>query len=227
MRQAFPLESGTLPYTRTSVWFLVAASVGIFRTSFTRLELRMAKLKLSAKYQAKVDRSYRYEGGHKTFLAHYGSLRDEHLPAIIDNSRGMYDHLSEDRRTADVIAGLIRGLPLLVRGHAIRLTEDSPQDLAYSSSLYARLECWGCVLDEYNEFLHHAWSLLPAMAAGDFQFTLRYAEEMPQSATSGPMDFRLIHNGVVAVLLRNDELLENALSNFREWKKPNTHSNLT
>ena len=90
----------------------------------------MAKLKLSAKYQAEVDHSCQMEGGDRPFLEYYRTLLDNHMPAIINNSAGKYDSFSEEYRTADVMAGLIEGMPQMVWGYAKRIAQDSPQELA-------------------------------------------------------------------------------------------------
>lgn len=183
----------------------------------------MTKFKLTAKEWQDVEISMREEGGELSFLEYYAAQQAEHLPCIFKNSQRRYEHFTEEQRVADATAHLMRQF-LLSRGYAKRLSEDAPQELAYSASLFARLECWNGVVDLTDSLLHHARELMPALSAGDIGFVQRYAEVMPHRLTSGQEDLRLIHTGVIATVLRDDELLKAALADFQAWKKPKQYS---
>ncbi len=184
----------------------------------------MTKFKLTAKEWQDIEVSMRHEGGEQSFHEYYAAQQAEYLPSIFKNCQRRFEHFSEEQRVAAATAGLIKGHFLLSRGYAKRLSEDAPQELAYSASLFARLECWNGIVDETDSLLHHARELMPALAAGDFGFVQRYAEVMPPRVTSGQEDLRLIHAGVIATVLRDDELLKAALTDFQAWKKPKLYS---
>lgn len=180
----------------------------------------MAKLKLSAKYQQEVDHSLEFNGGHQTFLEYYAAEQAEHMSAIFKNSVRRFEHLSHEQRVADATAGLISGHFLLSRGYAKRLAEDAPQELAYSASIYTRLEMWHGTQDQTGECQIDFADLLRALAAGDKLLVERVASAPPETYKYGPYETKFLVTSILAATLRDEVQLASAIAEYEKLKKP-------
>lgn len=178
----------------------------------------MSKLKLNKKTREHVEMDYEREGGDRSFAEHYGAMVREYLPKMLAN-RGPYDPIrTDEQEVAACLAHLADGPFMLSRGYAKRLIDDVPEELARSASLFSRLEVWGGISFEEGDHHYKAQRLLPAMAAGDFFVVERYAAELPHHANDGYVEHRMMHNGIVAAFLRNDDLLAKACADFKPPK---------
>ena len=142
------------------------------------------------------------------------------FPRLLPTYEQSQPSWTEEQRIAAGTQHLMGGQPLLCRGIAKRITDDDPAELARSASLYARLRLWWGTRDEYDCFLNFSNEMLYALAAGDTFVIERFAAVTPNVATSGPWAERLLHNGIIAVIQRDEELLASAVDEIDLWTKP-------
>lgn len=167
-----------------------------------------------------VDFYVREYGAGVSLHSHIETKQQKYFPTLLPKYEQSHPEWTEEQRIAAGTQHLMRGEQLLWRGIAKRIVDDDPAELARSASLYARLELWWGTRDECDSFLNFAHDMLRALSAGDTFVIQRFAAVAPQFATSGPWDARVIHNGVIAAINRNDELLAAAVDEFDRWKKP-------
>ncbi len=65
--------------------------------------------------------------------------------------------------------------------------------------------------------------MLRALAAGDVFVIQRFAEVTPPRATTGERAWKLLHAGITAAVLRDDDRLAAAISEYDTWDKPKTY----
>lgn len=181
----------------------------------------MAKLKLSAKYQAKVDHSYQMEGGSKAFLDYYETEQQSYLePRKKYADQAKYKHLSHELYVATRTSHMLKGMPQMVWGYAKRLAQDSPKELAYSASLYTRLQFWHGTQDTKGECQIEYIDLLRALAAGDTHVVQQVAKAPPETYKWGPYETKFVVTSVLAASVRNQEKLANAVAEYHKITKP-------
>jgi hypothetical protein len=121
--------------------------------NFSAEEITVA-MKLSDKIRKKIELDIEYHGAAQTFYDHFNAKKNEYLPRILSKPDKYEKNWTQGQREAHALRGLIDSANLLSRGYSKRLAEDSPKELAYSASLYARLELWSGTRDECDEFLN-------------------------------------------------------------------------
>lgn len=161
------------------------------------------------------------EYGAGVSLAEYISVKqDKYFSTLLPKIRNVNPDWSEDQVVAGAVRHLLAGEELLWRGIAKRLADDDAAELARSVSLYARLELWDGTRDECGDFLNFSQDMLRAMAAGDGFVIQRFAAVAPNYSEQGPWDARVLHNGVIAAINRDEEHLAKAIDDFSRWEKP-------
>ena len=151
---------------------------------------------------------------------HIATKQQQYFPQLLPKYERSCPEWTEAQWVAAGTQHLLAGEELLWRGIARRIAEDDPAELARSTSLYARLQLWWGARDECGSYLGFANDMLRALSAGDTFVIQRFAEVAPSTATSGPWEARLIHNGVIAAFMRDDDLLAAAVDEFERWSKP-------
>jgi hypothetical protein len=176
--------------------------------------------KLPEKILKSIELDQREYGAATSLDEYISSLQSEYFPRLLPSFQIDEPSWSESQCKAAATNHLMHGHRLLHRGYSRRIAEDAPSDLGYSASLYARLQLWWGTRDSSNGFTAFAYDMLRALAAGDTFVIERFANVAPHRAESGPPDGKLLHNGIVATILRDKELLAAAIADYEKTNKP-------
>jgi hypothetical protein len=180
-------------------------------------------VKLPAKVRDFIELDVREYGAAQTLHDYIAAQQAEYFPRLLPKLREDEPQWTQGQCEARATAHLMNGHPLLHRGYSKRILEDAPSELAYSASLYARLRLWWGTRDEYDSFLNFSNDMLRALAAGDVFVIQRFAEVTPPRATTGPRAEKLLHAGITAAVLRDDERLAAAIAEYDTWDKPKAY----
>ncbi|QDV81031.1 hypothetical protein [Botrimarina mediterranea] len=172
------------------------------------------------KFRKEIDFYVQEYGAELSLHDYIAPLQEECFPSLLSKLERREPTWTPEQRVADATKHLFGGHDVLCRGIAKRVVDDDPSELARAASLFARLRLWFGTRNEYNDYDCFAPDMLRALAGGDVMVIERFAEVAPSTVTKGGWESRVIHNGVIAAINRDDRLLEEAISDFEKWKKP-------
>ncbi len=176
--------------------------------------------KLPEKIRKFIELDQREYGAATSLHEYVAPLQTEFFPNLVPKIQSQEPTWTEGQCKAAATKHLMAGHPLLHRGYSKRIAEDAPSELGYSASLFARLELWWGTRNESNGFTDFASDMLRALAAGDTFVIERFANVAPHRATGGSPDMKLLHNGIVATILRDKDLLAAAITDYEKTNKP-------
>lgn len=175
---------------------------------------------VSAEILDEVEFFMRDYGADVSLPAYISAQQAKYFPSLLANIRTSEPDWTDEQVVADGTRHLLSGEQLLWSAIARRIVSDEPGELAKSVSLYARLELWWGTRDERGNYLNFSHEMLRALSAGDTFVIQKFAAVVPNFADSGPWDARVLHNGVIAAIHRNEEQLAVAVDEFARWKTP-------
>ncbi|MCR9197661.1 MAG: hypothetical protein NXI04_03360 [Planctomycetaceae bacterium] len=167
-----------------------------------------------------VDFFMREYGADVSLYDHAQAQRDKHFSSLLPKTSQDNPDWTEEQVVAAGMRHLLSGEELLWCGISRRIANDDPAELARSASLYARLELWWGTRDECNNYLNFSHDMLRALSAGDTYVIQKFAAIVPNLAQEGAWDSRVLHNGVIAAINRDDAQLAMAIEESSRWSKP-------